>query len=92
MTEHRDRRDVDTEERARQSRIAAAIATLTSAGLSVVETDDQWSLVDGRFDWHRLTNMWRERATEKRGTGLWELIKAAKTPAAKKDEGPVPPT
>ena len=40
MTEHRDRRDIDSEERARESRIAAAIATLESAGLSVVSVDD----------------------------------------------------
>lgn len=89
MTAHRDQRDIASEERAREGRIAAAIATLTNAGLSVEKIDNQMSLVDGRFEWHRLTNFWKLRGTDKGGVGLLELIKAAKA-APKPGEPPVP--
>lgn len=67
--------------RARQDRINASIATLENAGLTVVQIDDQKSLVAGRFEWHRTTNLWKEQGGARRqGYDLLGLIAAAKEP------------
>jgi hypothetical protein len=77
----RDQREIASETAARDNRVAAAIRTLTNAGLKVEPIDDQTSLVAERFEWNRLTNFWKERASGTTGTGLADLIKAAREPA-----------
>jgi hypothetical protein len=98
MPARRHPEETPSEKREREARIAASIATLERAGLTVEPLDNHRSLVADRFEWHCMTHAWSERGGEAKGYGLSELIKAAKTDrgpdiaAPKQDEGQTPHT